>query len=72
MDAVRAGDRSKLTCEIEEGHLSTTLPLIANVSYLVGRGLTFDGKKENFGSDAEANALLTRQYRAPFVVPDKP
>jgi hypothetical protein len=72
LDAVRANDRSKLTCEIEEGHLSTTLPLIANVSYRVGRALTFDGKSENFGDDAEANALLTRKYRAPFVVPDKP
>jgi predicted dehydrogenase len=72
LDAVRANDRSKLTCEIEEGHLSTTLPLIANVSYRVGRALTFDGKSENFGGDAEANALLTRKYRAPFVVPDKP
>ena len=72
VDAVRVNDRSKLTSEIEEGHLSTTLPLIANVSYRVGRGLTFDGKSEQFPGDAEANRLLTREYRSPFVVPAKP
>ena len=72
VDAIRANDSSKLTSEIEEGHLSTTLPLIANVSYRVGRALTFDGAKEQFVGDEEANQLLTREYREPFVVPEKP
>jgi predicted dehydrogenase len=72
VDAVRANDSSKLTSEIEEGHLSTTLPLIANVSYRVGRELRFDGKKEQFVGDDEANTLLKGNYRAPFVVPEKP
>ena len=71
IDAVRAGDPSKLTCEIEEGHLSTTLPHIANIAYRLHRELRFDGKTETFTGDADANALLTRQYRAPFIVPDK-
>jgi hypothetical protein len=71
IDAVRAGDPSKLTCEIEEGHLSTTLPHIANIAYRLHRELRFDGKTETFTGDADANALLTRQYRAPFTVPDK-
>jgi hypothetical protein len=35
----------------------------------VGRRLHLDPKREDFGADAEANALLTRPYRAPFVVP---
>lgn len=72
VDAVRAGDRSKLTSEIEEGHMSTVLPLIANVAYRVGRALEFDGKTERFVGDEEANAQLTRDYREPFVVPEKP
>jgi len=71
IDAVRAGDPSKLTCDIEEGHLSSTLPQIGNISYRLGRSLRFDGTTETFPGDAEANALLTRAYRAPFVVPDK-
>ena len=71
VDAVRAGDPGKLFCEIEEGHLSTTLPHIANIAYRMHRGLRFDGQTETFTGDAEANALLTRHYRAPFTVPDR-
>jgi predicted dehydrogenase len=71
IDAVRAGDRARLTCDIEEGHLSSALPHLANIAYRVGRTLTFDPKAERFVGDAEADALLTREYRAPFVVPDK-
>lgn len=72
VDAVRAGDPKKLTCEIEEGHLSATLPQLANISYRVRRALVFDGAKEQIVGDEEASRLLTRPYRAPFVVPDKP
>jgi predicted dehydrogenase len=69
VDAIRAGDRTKLASDIEGGHLSAALPHLANISYRVGRTLTFDGVKEKFVGDAEADALLTRRYRAPFVVP---
>jgi hypothetical protein len=72
IDAVRANDREVLTSEIEEGHMSSALPLIANVSYRVGRELRFDGDSERFVDDDEANALLKDAYREPFVVPDKP
>jgi hypothetical protein len=37
----------------------------------VGRKLTFDGAKERFVGDPEADKLLTREYRAPFVIPDR-
>jgi predicted dehydrogenase len=37
----------------------------------VGRKLEFDAKTESFVNDKEANALLTRNYRKPFIVPDK-
>ena len=37
----------------------------------VGRKLEFDGSTETFKGDSEANGLLTRAYRAPFVVPEK-
>ena len=70
IDAVKSGKRSDLACDVETGHMSTVLPLIANVSYRVGRELTLDGKQESFINDAEANKLLTRDYRKGFVVPD--
>jgi len=44
---------------------------MANIAYRVGRQLKFDGKTEKFVGDAEADALLTRPYRAPYVIPDK-
>jgi predicted dehydrogenase len=36
----------------------------------VGRALTFDPKTETFPKDPEANKLLTREYRKPYVVPE--
>jgi len=71
VDAVRANDRKLLTCDIEEGHLSAALPHLANIAYQTGRALEFDGQAERFKGDKEADALLTREYRAPYVVPDK-
>ncbi|MCA9156630.1 MAG: hypothetical protein KDA38_17710, partial [Planctomycetales bacterium] len=40
-------------------------------TYQLGRQLTFDPKTEQFVGDDQANQLLTRPYRAPFIVPDK-
>ena len=70
IEALRANKPADLHSDIVEGHLSTTLCHMANVSYRVGRSLTFDGAAERFGSDADANAHLTRTYRAPFVMPE--
>jgi len=71
LDAIRSGKDETLNCQISEGHMSSSLPLIANISYLLGRQLTFDGAKEKFVNDREADALLTREYRKPFIIPDK-
>jgi hypothetical protein len=35
----------------------------------LGQPLRVDGDKESFLDNAAANALLSREYRAPFVVP---
>ena len=43
---------------------------LANISYRVGRRLHFDPVKEIFLNDTEADAMLTREYRPPFVVPE--
>ena len=71
VDAIRANDPKVLTCGIEDGHLSAALAHLANIAYRVGRQLKFDGKTEKFVGDAEADKLLTRPYRAPYVIPDK-
>ncbi len=69
LKAVRSRKRSDLNCDILEGHISTTLCHMANASLRLGRSLTFDTEAETFGSDKEANAMLTRNYREPFIVP---
>jgi predicted dehydrogenase len=69
LDALRANDPSILTCDVLEGHLSSALPHLANISYRVGRALQFDGQSETFVNDREADALLTREYRKGFEIP---
>jgi predicted dehydrogenase len=69
VDAIRANDPKLLTCDGLEGHLSSTLPHLANISYRVGRALVFDGKSETFVDDKKADRLLTREYRKGFEVP---
>jgi hypothetical protein len=69
IDGVRQRKREALGVDIDEGHLSAALCHLANIAYRVGRTLTFDPTSEQFAGDSEANHLLTRQYRAPFVVP---
>ena len=46
---------------------------LQETNYQLGRVLAFDSKTERFvGEGAEkANGMLTREYRAPFVVPEK-
>jgi predicted dehydrogenase len=44
---------------------------VTPASFRVGRALTLDPKTETFEGDAEANALLRREYRKPFVVPEQ-
>ena len=71
LDAIRSENDETLHCDIEEGFKSSVLPLIANVSYLTQRQLHFDGKAEKFIKDKAADKLLTRDYRAGFVVPNQ-
>ncbi len=112
--AVRTRDRNDLNAEILEGHLSSMLCHMANISYRVGREfpletdpsaftgndaaldaldrmrshlknnnvnlkegtyrigrqLFVDPDTERFIDDPRADALATRTYRAPFVVPE--
>jgi predicted dehydrogenase len=68
---VRSRRREDLHCEILEGHMSTSLCHLANIAFRTGRKLTFDPAAESFPGDAEANRLLTRQYRAPYTLPER-
>jgi len=66
--AIRSGKSEYITCDIETAFFSDTLHHLANISYRLGRQLTFDGAKEKFVGDDQANRMLTRNYRDPYVV----
>jgi len=116
IDVVRSRKAADLYGPIEQGHISSALCHLGNISHVLGqttesgvlrekirdeggiaeatgrmmehlaangvdlgktpltRGVTLaiDATKENFTGEfaAQANPLLTRKYRAPFVVPD--
>lgn len=53
-----------------EDHLAANGIRLETGTYRLGRRLVIDPAKERFVNDEEANRLLTRVYRPPFVVPD--
>jgi predicted dehydrogenase len=71
VNAIRSADPKTFNKSIEEGFYSCALVHLANISYRLGRSLNFDPMKQCFIGDDEANGMLTRQYRKPFVVPEK-
>lgn len=71
VNAVRAPTPATFNRSIEDGFNSCAVIHLGNIAYRLGRTLHFDPDTLTFPGDAEANALLTRNYRAPYVVPDK-
>jgi hypothetical protein len=116
LKAVRSRKLTDLNADIEEGHLSSALCHLGNISYrlgstmspdeldktvaglkttdnakdtlartlahlkdngvdmaasklTVGPVLAFDPKSESFPGNDKANAMLTREYRKPYIVP---
>ena len=55
--------------DIEQGHISTASCILANMSQKLGHSLTWDAAKHQVIGDAEANKLLTREYRKPWIHP---
>ncbi len=62
--------RARPVADIEQGHISSASCILANLSLqLGGRTLRWDPIKHQVIGDAEANRLLARPYRAPYVHP---
>jgi predicted dehydrogenase len=67
LSACRSRNYKELHDEISNAYLSASLCHLANISYRVSRRLTLTtGPK--FVNDPEADKLLTREYRHPYVV----
>ena len=74
-DGATSGGTPRLpVCDIEIGHRSTTLSLLGMLSAKLGRSVEWDGERERCvvpggGPDAEANRLLSREYRGEWEYP---
>jgi predicted dehydrogenase len=77
--AIRAHMKNFLECiesrglpvsDIEQGYMSTTACILANLSMRVGRSLQWDHAKGVIVGDDEANQLLRRPYRSPWQHPE--
>ncbi len=63
-DSVRT--RKPAICPPEVGHRSVTLCHLGGIAIRLGRKLRWDPEKEQFPSDAEANAMVAREMRKPW------
>ncbi len=71
LDFLKAiADRSKPIADIEQGHISTASCILANLSMQLGRSLKWDPEKHQVIGDEEANRLLRRPYRQPWIHPE--
>ena len=66
---VKSTDNNVETLERTIEHLKDNQVNIASTNVRIGKSLKFDPQREIFPGESTANAMLTREYRAPFVVP---
>ncbi|UCG59156.1 MAG: Gfo/Idh/MocA family oxidoreductase [Phycisphaerales bacterium] len=62
--------RDRPVADIEEGHISSASCILGNMAMKLGRTLTWDPESGRVVGDEEANRLLRRPYRRPWVHPD--
>jgi hypothetical protein len=62
--------RGKPVADIEQGYISSACCILANMSTQLGRTLQWDAAKGMIVGDEEANRLLRRPYRKPWVRPE--
>ncbi len=63
-------DGKKPPVDLEESHRATACCQLANISYLTGRKLHWDGRNETIRGDEEATRLLHRPRRRGYELPE--
>src|SRR5690554_460169 len=71
IQAIVSNDQRLAKGDIREGFYSCALIHLGNIAYRLGRTLEFDPQRMKFVNDREADAYLTKDYRAPFNIPDQ-
>ena len=64
LDCVKS--RKQPIADLESAHRVATVCHLSNISLKTGRKITWDAEREEIVGDREANAMLTRPYRAPW------
>lgn len=68
LSAIDNGGRP--VADIEQGHISSASCILANMAMKLDRSLRWDPTTHRVAGDDEANQLLARPYRAPWMHPD--
>ena len=58
--------RKRTAAPVDVAHRSITPSHLGNIAMMLGRTLKWDPEKEEFPGDAQANAMRSRPYRAPW------
>lgn len=66
LDCIKS--RKRPNADVEDGHRSTTLSLLAKISWLTRSRLEWDGRREEIIKPAEANEMLHYEYRKPWTL----
>ena len=61
--------RGRPVASIEEGHISTASCILANIALRLGRTVKWDAQRQQVIGDEEANRMLMRPYRRPWIHP---
>ena len=62
--AIKTGRKSCM--DIEAGHQAAVMCILGNLSFLLGRKLFWDGEKQEFIGDPQANRMLGQPQRHPY------
>jgi predicted dehydrogenase len=64
LDCIKS--RARPNSDVEEGHRSTTMSLLAKISWLTKSRLEWDPQTERITNHEEANSMLHYEYREPW------
>jgi hypothetical protein len=69
LKTIKAADNVQDTFERFQSHLAENQVDLSKSTFSLGEVLNLDTKNESFVNNPKADAMLTREYRPPYVVP---
>jgi hypothetical protein len=61
--------RQRPVADVETGYRSVSACLVGVIAYRLGRTVKWDSAARTFPGDSEAQAMMTKRYRAPWTLP---